>query len=237
MLPEHRAKLRRDALGQENRDARADADRPPPDWCVDTGTDMQAMTTFELWMALARGDVDGKASVWRDGMENWQNVEDVPELAYAMSDSLSLAPPPVIPTPTAVISVRTNDRTPLGFGTTDVGTEELLGGPELRSVPLPIRGFSFGGMKAALAAVAVAAAAAVGLSYLPQGASTEAPAAAVERPLAVARLHAAMERANRQVAEATQRRLETVRPAAAPASSSARQHKEVGQRRSRRGRH
>ena len=93
-------------------------------------------------------------------------------------------------------------------------------------------------VSAAFAAACFAAAAAVGLVVVPP--SSEAPnvAAGANRPLAVARLHGAMERANRQVAEATQRLLEAeAARAVAPVSPSARQHKEVGQRRARRGRH
>src|SRR5690242_7158997 len=38
--------------------------RPPPEWCVERGETIVAMTTFELWLALAQGEVDGQTRVW-----------------------------------------------------------------------------------------------------------------------------------------------------------------------------
>jgi|GEM_PF-4339847 len=214
---------------------RVEHERPPAEWCVDTGTSLVALTTFELWMALGRGDVDGKTNVWRNGMESWEVAGDVPELSHALEDSFSLLPPPVMPTPTEVMSVKGHERTPFGFGMTDDGNdgEAARSGPISRSK----RGRSRGLSKAWFAGGCLAAAAAVALLFVAQ--SWEAPlsTASVNRKVAVARLEGAMERANRQVAEAVQRRAETeAARAVAPVSSSARQHKEVGQRRARRGR-
>jgi len=207
---------------------------PPPEWCVEHRGALVAMSTFELWMALARGDVDAKTRVWGHRMDSWATVADVPELAHAVSDKFSLAPPPVISTPTGMMSVRGHDRTPLGFGTTDAANDDL---PAL-SGPISLRrlGFSFG--RVAVAAGCMAAAAAVGLTVVPRTMETTESAASARGPVAVARLHGAMERANRQVDEAVQRRLEAeAARAVEPVTSSARQHKELGQRRSRRGRH
>jgi hypothetical protein len=167
-------------------------------------------------------------------MDNWEIVADVPELAHALVDRFSLAPPLVIRTPTEVMSVRGHDRTPLGFGTTDTANDDFAA----QSGPLSLRrkGLSFG--RVAFAAGCLAAAAAVGLAVVPRATDTTALAASADSPLAVARLHGAMERANRQVDEAAHRRLEVeAKRAVEPVKPSARQHKETGQRRSRRGRH
>jgi hypothetical protein len=71
--------------------------RPMPEWCIDLDSSLRAMTTFELWMALARGELGGKTRVWRDGMEGWEPIEEVPELAYALTDAVSFTPPLVAP--------------------------------------------------------------------------------------------------------------------------------------------
>ena len=219
-------------------DEHQDVFRPPPEWCVDMGSSISAMTSFELWMALASGEVGPKTRVWGLGMDNWEAVRNIPELAHALEDSLSLAPPPpVIPTPAANSSVRGHDRTPLGFGTTDSTNEEN----PAQSGPISRHRKRFGSARAAIAAGCLAAAAAVGLTFLPKSSDGTAQAAAARVPVAVARLQSAMERANRQVDEAAQRRREAeaaraVEPVA-PAATSARQHREAGQRRSRRGHH
>ncbi|MEZ4298584.1 MAG: DUF4339 domain-containing protein [Polyangiaceae bacterium] len=81
-----------------------------PGWCVDRGDTLSAMTTCELWLALARGDVTPETKVWREGMPCWDAVARVPEFALAMPDARlwgtpvppvpSVAPPaPVIPLP------------------------------------------------------------------------------------------------------------------------------------------
>ncbi|HRI66034.1 MAG TPA: DUF4339 domain-containing protein [Polyangium sp.] len=218
-------------------DEHQDVFRPPPEWCVDMGSSISAMSSFELWMALANGEVGPKTRVWGLGMDNWEAVRNVPELAHALEDSLSLAPPPpVIPTPAANSSVRGHDRTPLGFGTTDSTNEEN----PAQSGPRSRHGKRFGSARVAIAAGCLAAAAAVGLTLMPKTSDGTSQAAA-RLPVAVARLQGAMERANRQVDEAAQRRREAeaaraVEPVA-PASTSARQHREAGQRRSRRGHH
>lgn len=214
---------------------RFEVPRPPPEWCVDQGGTIVAMTSFELWMALARGDVDSQTRVWGNGMDNWEIIADVPELAHALTDRFSLAPPPpVMPTPIEIMSVRGHDRTPLGFGTTDAANDDF----PAQSGPISHRRkvLSFG--RAVLAAGCLAAAAAVGLTLVPRTTDSTDVAAAADRPLAVARLHGAMERANRQVEHAVRQRVEAeAARAVAPVAPSARQHKEPGQRRSRRSRH
>jgi len=223
-------------IANENADEELpEALRPPPEWCVDQGETIAAMTTFELWMALARGDVDAQTRVWGHGMDNWEIVADVPELAYALNDSLSLAPPPVFPTPTRHFAGRSQDRTPLGFGTTDVANDAEEGPAQSGPISRQKTPFSF--ERVAIAGGGIPAAAPTALTAVPR-AEPSAAASGREQPAAVARLRGAMERANRQVDAAAQRWLESeAARAVEPVVPVARQHKELGQRRARRGRH
>lgn len=209
--------------------------RPPPEWCVDQGDSIAAMMTFELWMALARGEVDSQTRVWGHGMDNWEFVADVPELSYALADSLSLAPPPVFPTPNRHLPIRGQDRTPLGFGTTDAANDGDEGPAQSGPISRQKRQFSFN--RVAMVVGGLAAAAVVALTAVPQT-EPSASAAGPRKPAAVARLRGAMERANRQVDAAAQRWLESeAARAVEPVIPVARQHKDLGQRRVRRGRH
>jgi hypothetical protein len=65
------------------------------DWCVDFGSVLVSMDTFELWAALDRGDVRSEMRVWREGMECWTPIGRVPELALALSSASSRTPEPV----------------------------------------------------------------------------------------------------------------------------------------------
>ena len=56
-----------------------------PIWAVDLGNEMRAVSTFELWMALSRGDYSTEVLVWRMGRECWSPAHEVPELACALS--------------------------------------------------------------------------------------------------------------------------------------------------------
>ena len=58
-----------------------------PSWCVDRGATLDAMTTCDLWLALARGDVTPETKVWREGMPYWNQVARVPEFALALPGS------------------------------------------------------------------------------------------------------------------------------------------------------
>jgi hypothetical protein len=58
-----------------------------PGWCVDLGWTLTAMTTCELWLGLARGDVRPQMKVWREGMPYWEPVATVPEFALALPDA------------------------------------------------------------------------------------------------------------------------------------------------------
>lgn len=65
-----------------------------PSWCVDRGVTLVAMTTCDLWLALARGDVTPDTKVWREGMPYWNRVASVPEFALALPDSPVWEPAP-----------------------------------------------------------------------------------------------------------------------------------------------
>ena len=56
-----------------------------PDWCVDTGTMLLTMSTFDLWEALERGQVLAWMRVWREGMECWTPVGEIPDFAWAIA--------------------------------------------------------------------------------------------------------------------------------------------------------
>lgn len=74
------------------------------DWCVDVGAALLTMTTFELWAALEDRAVLPSARVWREGMECWTPVRDLPELRWASANDVpasKVAPKQPDPTPTA----------------------------------------------------------------------------------------------------------------------------------------
>lgn len=58
-----------------------------PAWCVDLGPRLQAMTTCDLWLGLAKGEIRPEMKVWREGMACWEPVRHVPEFALAMPDA------------------------------------------------------------------------------------------------------------------------------------------------------
>lgn len=164
--------------------------RPVPDWCIDDGAGLRAMTTFELWMSLARGEIGPKAFVWRDGMDGWERIEEIPELSYALSDSVSFDPPLVAPAPLVTPSrgrFEARPQTPLTFAATEA---ETLDPPEVGEasvesgrtdpISLPVRVWKLGrrvrsGLKPAkqnsygFALGCVVAAFAVGLALVRQG--------------------------------------------------------------------
>jgi hypothetical protein len=69
------------------------SETPPPssftgaarDWCVDVGHEMLAMSTFELWEALERGQVLASMRVWREGLECWTPVGEISDFACAVA--------------------------------------------------------------------------------------------------------------------------------------------------------
>ncbi len=56
-------------------------------WAVDLGGAIRTLSTHSLWVAIANGTVSRRARVWREGMECWSPIEDVPDLACALVDS------------------------------------------------------------------------------------------------------------------------------------------------------
>jgi hypothetical protein len=57
----------------------------PKAWCVDRGATLEPMNDSELLDAIESGEVTEEMLVWRDGMECWTPVEQLPELAPALS--------------------------------------------------------------------------------------------------------------------------------------------------------
>src|SRR3954470_17634121 len=53
--------------------------RARPDWCVDVGTELLTLSTFELWAAIEWGHVTPAMRVWREGMECWTALDRLPE--------------------------------------------------------------------------------------------------------------------------------------------------------------
>ena len=56
-----------------------------PDWCVDVGTALLTMTTFELWEAIERAQVLPWMRVWREGMECWTPIGEIAEFTWAIA--------------------------------------------------------------------------------------------------------------------------------------------------------
>lgn len=65
-----------------------------PSWCVDVGPKLVAMTTCDLWLGLAKGEIRPEMKVWREGMAHWLPVQRVPEFALAMPDAKVWSPAP-----------------------------------------------------------------------------------------------------------------------------------------------
>jgi hypothetical protein len=67
-------------------------DQPKLTWAVDVGSEVRAMSTFDLWYGLSTGDIAGDSKVWRVGREAWTAALEVPELACALADIDDLVP-------------------------------------------------------------------------------------------------------------------------------------------------
>src|SRR5262245_47769806 len=95
-----------------------------PDWCVDLKPELCAMTTEELWWAAATGRVTPETRAWRIGLEAWERLRDIPELAAAFepepANDTAVTPPAVeitaLPAPTTTGSA-TN---PSAWGQDDI---------------------------------------------------------------------------------------------------------------------
>jgi predicted Zn finger-like uncharacterized protein len=71
----------------------------PGEWTVNLRDDDQrSMTTQQIVEGWASGTVPQDAFVWRDGMEDWLGVLDVPELARAIADAQSESETPHLDT-------------------------------------------------------------------------------------------------------------------------------------------
>ncbi|MDI1450056.1 DUF4339 domain-containing protein [Polyangium sp. 6x1] len=247
-----RRKLARIDLDEES----TESGRLMPEWCVELGDGLRAMTTFELWMALARGEIGAETTVWRDGMEGWTQIAQIPELAYALADSVSFDPPLVTPAPlpdVALTPARGEARTPLTFTgavaqTGDPPRVRSAEGDETHSEPisLPLRAWPFGrkgGSRGSFAGQGglsfmlgcVVAVTAVGVALVHRGIAPvvlSGQGVGADRPTLVAG-------ASELVSKVGQRTAVTVRQMeatpVAPPPPSARHHADPGQRRSRRG--
>ncbi|UQA61498.1 DUF4339 domain-containing protein [Polyangium aurulentum] len=231
-----------------------DSGRPMPEWCADLGHCLQALTTFDLWMALARGELSRKTRVWRDGMDAWTPVEDIPELALAVADSVSFDPPLVTPAPLATLPpMRVAEvRTPLTFeAATEASTGDPpnVGDPNSANIPsepiaIPIRSFPslrrvregfVPSRRGALqfAAGCAVAALALATAFVRTGGNLPVASAQGENARVVlqAGLGEVTTEAGRSVLEASARE---PAPNLAPPPPIARHHHEPGQRRSRR---
>jgi len=231
-----------------------DSGRPMPEWCADLGHCLQALTTFDLWMALARGELSRKTRVWRDGMDAWTPVEDVPELALAIADGVSFDPPLATPTPLAATVRAAEVRTPLTFTATEASTGDPpnVGDPNSPHIPsepiaIPLRSFptlrsvregfapSRRGALQFAAGCAVAAFA-LTFAFLRTGGDLPVVSARGEtaRTVLQAGLGEVTTEAGRSVLEAAARQ---PAPIVAPPPPIARHHHEPGQHRSRRSPH
>ena len=68
-----------------------------PEWCVDVGEALLSMTTFELWSAIERSQVAPWMRAWREGMECWTEVQEIPELEWAVASAPRWEPAPAEP--------------------------------------------------------------------------------------------------------------------------------------------
>ena len=71
----------------------------PTEWCVDLGERLITLSTFETWTAIARGEVRAATRAWREGLECWTRVDELPELACALGDLEATAETPATPAP------------------------------------------------------------------------------------------------------------------------------------------
>ncbi|HYQ00405.1 MAG TPA: GYF domain-containing protein [Polyangiaceae bacterium] len=72
------------------------------EWLVNVADDeVKPMTTLEVIDALRKGRLSQDALVWRNGMNDWTSVQDVPQLRLAAS---SRPPPPLVEPPKEVVT-------------------------------------------------------------------------------------------------------------------------------------
>ena len=73
-----------------------------PEWCVEQGTSLTAMTTSALLAAVNTGEIDANTRVWREGLECWTRILDVPELFHALGTPDADCPTGTAATPLAI---------------------------------------------------------------------------------------------------------------------------------------
>jgi hypothetical protein len=114
-----------------------------PEWCVDFGSRLKPMTTFELWIAVGNGNVGPETRVWRDGMECWRRVRTIPELVHALPEPLRPGAAEATGTPPPTVRERSRSEiTPLvrpASRQVHAERREAFGRPEAYSRTLPYR--------------------------------------------------------------------------------------------------
>lgn len=73
-----------------------------PEWCVEQGPSLAAMTTSALVAAVSTGEIDANTRVWREGLECWTRILDVPELSLAFGSLDPESPTGTAATPLAI---------------------------------------------------------------------------------------------------------------------------------------
>jgi hypothetical protein len=159
-----------------------------PDWCVDEGDRLLTMSTFELWAALEHADVLPWMRVWREGMECWTPVGELPEFAWAIATTprpasaprpaSSAAADPSPPAPAAAPAAAANDAAPPALRPSPPASlPEITPAPVTVRSPADPRGTRWVALGSAIAV------AALGLALMGSGAAGSAaplvPAAAV----------------------------------------------------------
>lgn len=68
-------------------DGSLDGGDPDLDWCVDRSPALCAMTTADLWVAAASGELSRATRAWRIGLECWTRLDEIPDFAGAFDAS------------------------------------------------------------------------------------------------------------------------------------------------------
>ncbi len=190
---------------------------PPADWCIDLGERLITLSTFDAWSAIARGQVRGLTLAWREGLECWTPVEELPELACALSAE---------PTPEPVATDITAPDSLAAFEFGEPTANELRPPPPVRApVSAPLRAFR----RPATLGAFVAAAAILVAAFRPAAATATAAAPAAEARRAGLEMRAA--RATNALLAAA---VADAPPASAPRAPVAARRADKGQRRLRR---
>jgi hypothetical protein len=142
---------------------------PPADWCLDLGERLITLSTFDAWSAIARGEVRGVTLAWREGLECWTPVEELPELACALSAE---------PTPEPVATDITAPDSLAAFELAEPAARELRPPPIPRAQVRPPRRAA---RRSATFGALVAAAAILVAAFRPTAATAAAPTLEAQR--------------------------------------------------------